>query len=285
MNSSVVTSLPEVKARWLFVFLLVALVTPVITVAFVWPEWLDSEGLPIPDSISGVMTYIVIGMLLYVSTLRRGVEDQFPVGSFPPREDAVAYTLLAIPLIGIACLGVMALYLPLSYVSPEFVKWWVLEMPPTIWWRPDAEAVFASILNVLVIVVLAPVVEEFLFRGFMLNRWLRKYGTLKAVALSSTTFALFHIEILGGFVFGVVLSLIYLRTRSLFGPIIVHITNNAIALLVIVSEGIATGEIHTLTLSEFRGYWWVAPVGAIIGVPWLMWFLKTKISRLEQCVA
>jgi len=279
-----VASLPEVKVRWLFVILLVSVVTSIIPAAVVWPELLESEVLPIPDAISSLLTYVVICFLLYVSTLRAWQEERFPIGTFPPGDDVVIFMLLAVPLIGIACLGLMVIYLPLSYSSPDFVKW-VLDMPPTIWWKPDAEAVFASILNALVIVILAPIVEEIMFRGFLLNRWQRKYGAIKSVVLSSMIFALFHVEIIGGFVFGVVLSLIYLRTRSLFGPIIVHISNNLIVVLATLGEGIVTGEIRPLTLSEFQGFWWLAPAGALVGIPWLVWFLKIRISKLDQSVA
>ena len=279
-----VASLPEVKARWLFVILLVSVVISTIPAAVAWPESLESEGLPIPDAISSLLTYIVICFLLYLSTLSARQEDRFSVGNSPPFKDVVAFMLLAVPLIGIACLGLIVLYLPLSYSSPDFVKW-VLDMPPTIWWKPDAEAVFASILNALVIVILAPIVEEIMFRGFLLNRWQRKYGAITSVVLSSMIFALFHVEIIGGFVFGVVLSLIYMRTHSLFGPIIVHISNNLIVVLVIIGEGIVTGKIRPLTLSEFQGFWWLALAAALVGIPWLVWFLKIKIGKLEQCVA
>jgi len=277
--------LPELKARWVFVIFLVAIVVPVIPVTILWPDWLESEDLPMPDALAAVLMYLVIAVLLYLSTLRKGVRERFSIGRFPPRQDAVAYALLAIPMISTACLGLMVLWLPLSYLFPNFVAFWVLEAPPIIWWRADTEAVIASILNAALIVVIAPIVEEFAFRGFLLSRWLRKYGAKKAIVLSSMIFAISHIEILGGFVFGVLLSLIYLRTRSLFGPIIVHITNNSIVLLAVVIESLTTGKMGTLTLAEFQGYWWLGPAGAAIGVPWLVWFLRTRIDRLEQSVA
>ena len=62
--------------------------------------------------------------------------------------------------------------------------------------------------------------EELVFRGFLLNRWLAKYGTRVGVGLSAGCFALLHSEILGAGVFAVILSLVYLRTHSLAGPIL-----------------------------------------------------------------
>lgn len=164
----------------------------------------------------------------------------------------MTYVLLAIPMIAIAGLGGMVLYLPLSYVYPEFVKWWVLEVPPPIWWRADNEALIANFLSIVSIVVLAPVIEEFLFRGFLLNRWLRKYGIKTAVILPSILFALIHTEIIGGFVFGVVLSLIYIKTQSIFGPIIVHLSNNAMVLFIVIIGKILENEPYEPNISEFQ---------------------------------
>ena len=40
-------------------------------------------------------------------------------------------------------------------------------------------------------------------------------------------------------------------------------------------EGIVYGEVKMVyTLEEFRPYWWPAPIGAAVGVPWLVWFVK-----------
>ena len=212
-------------------------------------------------------------------------EERFAIGLFPPKQDAVSYSLLGIPMVCLGFSSLMILFLPLSYLSPEFVEKWLLDTPKLILLRPDTEAVVSSLLNIVSLVVLAPVVEEFLFRGFLLNRWLKKYGVTKAVILSSAIFCLMHADILGAFVFGVVLSLVYLRTQSIFGPIIVHISNNAIVTVIVIIYEIATGGLEAETsLDEFQDSWWIAPIGAVICIPWLVWFLKRRFSRLGQRV-
>ena len=82
-----------------------------------------------------------------------------------------------------------------------------------------------------------------------------------------------------------VLSLVYLRTQSIFGPIIVHISNNAIVTVIVIIYEIATGGLEAETsLDEFQDSWWIAPIGAVICIPWLVWFLKRRFSRLGQRV-
>ena len=99
---------------------------------------------------------------------------------------------------------------------------------------------------------------------------------------SSIAFATLHVEIVGAIVFGIVLSLIYVKTKSLIGPIIAHVSNNAIVFLVVILEGIVYDDISEL--DEFRAYWWLAALGAAVGVPWLVWICK-RLDRREFDVA
>lgn len=251
-----------------------------VAYVILWPEELEIEEAPLPDALMGLALYALLALFLWLACLKAGVINQFSLGLRPERRETQTYILLGVPLIAVSLCGVYILYLPLSYLFAAFVTWWLLELPPLIWWRGDAEALTASIINALVIVVIAPVIEETFFRGFLLNRWWRKYGVARAVIFSSVAFAFIHVEIIGGLVFAVVLSLIYVKTRSLIGPIIVHAANNGIALLPLLLEGVVTGEIEMVyTLEEFRSYWWLAPVGAAVGVPWLVWFVKRLLRR------
>lgn len=84
----------------------------------------------------------------------------------------------------------------------------------------------------LTIAVLAPVSEEFLFRGALYG-WLRqRWGVAVAMLLSTSLFAVLHVEpllILFAFVFGLVLTALFEWSRSLWVPIIAHGVNNSVA--------------------------------------------------------
>jgi len=97
---------------------------------------------------------------------------------------------------------------------------------------------FALLLSVLTVVVFAPFVEELVFRGFLLHRWTVKWNLRAAVFLSSFLFALGHPnDLIGKFLFGVMMSFLYLKTRSLLLPIFCHMFHNGIALLFLPSPG------------------------------------------------
>ena len=93
----------------------------------------------------------------------------------------------------------------------------------------------------VVVVVLAPVAEEFLFRGFVFTA-LRGLGVAVAALVSGLIFGSIHITNYLGepadlaaaslvtlSAFGVILALLYWRTGSLLPAIAVHAINNSIA--------------------------------------------------------
>jgi membrane protease YdiL (CAAX protease family) len=105
--------------------------------------------------------------------------------------------------------------------------------------------------NLLAAAIVAPLAEELLFRGFALSAWRRTNGARAAILRSSTVFVLAHVLFVGGdsfrdaaalaFVAGLVrvpvaltLGWLFTRTGSLWAPIGLHATYNAV--LVIVAE-------------------------------------------------
>jgi len=111
------------------------------------------------------------------------------------------------------------------------------------------------VLHLLAGAVVAPVAEELLFRGFALTAWRRAVGARGAIIRSSTWFVLAHVLFVGGDSFGSAVSIafvagvaripvalalgwLFVRTGSLWAPIGLHATYNAI--LITLAE-VATG--------------------------------------------
>lgn len=94
------------------------------------------------------------------------------------------------------------------------------------------DSTLAPILNLLEFitgVLIAPIVEEFLFRGVMLHRFTLKWGIRTAAFLSSFIFGILHTDIIGAFLFGLVMCILYIKTSTILVPIFCHILNNLIA--------------------------------------------------------
>ncbi|MFU0519608.1 lysostaphin resistance A-like protein [Gardnerella swidsinskii] len=78
------------------------------------------------------------------------------------------------------------------------------------------------------VVILAPIVEEWLFRKQLLSR-LRAYGEKRAIVFSALAFALFHMNIFQffyAFGLGLVFGYIYIRTSKLSYSIFLHMIVN-----------------------------------------------------------
>lgn len=95
--------------------------------------------------------------------------------------------------------------------------------------QPLPDAVWYLIATGFILAVIAPFVEEFVFRGVILHRLMATFGFWKGIGLSSLIFAIFHINFFGAFLFAVAASLLYLKSGNLLVPILLHMANNAIA--------------------------------------------------------
>jgi hypothetical protein len=93
----------------------------------------------------------------------------------------------------------------------------------------------ALVASALLICVMAPVAEEFLFRGFMFPALRRWRGTWPAAIIVGSLFGLIHvagspIEFIPLLMFfGIALCLLYARTKSLYPCIALHALNNSVA--------------------------------------------------------
>lgn len=83
-------------------------------------------------------------------------------------------------------------------------------------------------------VLVAPISEEILFRGFVFGGFEAKYGWKKAAFFSALIFALLHFQptaFLPLLVIGFLLCFLYYRTNSLWPAVLVHASMNLFAVL------------------------------------------------------
>lgn len=93
-------------------------------------------------------------------------------------------------------------------------------------------------LAFLVVAVVAPFSEEVFFRGFVYSGLRRSLGIVLAVPISAALFALFHVEyalLVPTFIFGIVLAWAYVRSGSIWPPMLAHGLHNAVVLAVAAS--------------------------------------------------
>jgi membrane protease YdiL (CAAX protease family) len=89
-----------------------------------------------------------------------------------------------------------------------------------------------DIYSFVTIVMIAPIFEELIFRGIILDGFLKVYSPKKSIIWSSVLFALIHLnpwQAIGAFLIGLFIGWVYYRTQSIIPCILIHFTNNLIA--------------------------------------------------------
>lgn len=103
------------------------------------------------------------------------------------------------------------------------------------------ETTFAAIVAVFLIVIAAPITEETLFRGLFFGALRTRAPFWLAAGASGLLFGAVHLTTgdvaVAGLLtlFGVILAWLYERTGSLGPPIILHMVNNTIAIIPLLS--------------------------------------------------
>ena len=106
------------------------------------------------------------------------------------------------------------------------------------------EGLTHTFLGALTISLLAPVLEEVMFRGAIQGYLTRKLGNpWLAMAMAALVFGVYHmnpVQVVYASMFGFILGWMYYRTGSLMSVIVGHVLNNSIATLTMLMFGTAT---------------------------------------------
>lgn len=197
----------------------------------------------------GVANLLAFGIVILVATRRGGVgfREPYPLS-------AVSMRVLA--LTAVLILGTVILLSDIDNLTRSV-------FPPP---RTLVEA-FESIMNTadhplssfFLLVVVAPVTEEVLFRGLILRGFLANYSKRRAILLSALLFAVMHTnpwQFISAFVAGVLLAWLLIETGSLLPCLFAHAVANGTAWL----AGLTQVEIPGFTSDmgeavRFQPFW------------------------------
>ena len=107
----------------------------------------------------------------------------------------------------------------------------------------EAIQMFPAPIVLLALGILGPIVEEIVFRGILVGKFKEYIPSTICVIVSSILFMFIHIHVLSiqellyclsYFVGGMLYSILYLKTKNLTIPMILHIINNFFSLLLLI---------------------------------------------------
>jgi membrane protease YdiL (CAAX protease family) len=203
---------------------------------------------------------------------RRQVNLKLLLGPWPQRADWLAWCGAWLMSFMFSLGAFQLSFVALSYWAPDWVASTLAE---SLFLGAEETAIpwLYNLLMVLLLVVAAPVLEEFLFRGFLLHRWGTRWNPPVAVLMTSVLFGILHGNVIGLTLFGLVMALLYLRTNSLGVAIAIHALNNAIAAsLEVISR--LTGNAEPASLEEFRSGVWFGAILLTVSMPFLIRFIR-----------
>lgn len=98
---------------------------------------------------------------------------------------------------------------------------------------PTNTSHFSIFIIIIMVVIIGPVIEEIIFRGFIFLSVERSIGEKMALIITSLAWALFHPDknFIAHLVSGMILGVLFLKTRSLIPPIMLHSTRNLFYML------------------------------------------------------
>ncbi|NMM65018.1 CPBP family intramembrane metalloprotease [Clostridium sp. P21] len=227
-----------------------------------------------------------LGVLVWFMLKLRKVRYDVKKGLIDLKQDLdikdIAFSIIINITITIGSV-IIAVY-ALKSISPSFMKGLLEELN-----KNDLNSLYSIIINGIAASFIAPIVEEFVFRGVILNRLKMKIGIKRSVIISSILFGMIHYElgILSAIIFGICMSLIYLRTRNIFATIGIHIINNFIVFVVqVISFFIdSNGSKESITLNSFNLLWLISGMGCfILGIVMSIYFIKVNWNKriIEQ---
>lgn len=137
-------------------------------------------------------------------------------------------------------------------------------------------------IMVVMVVIIAPILEEIIFRGIIMKGMLNGGSKLwVAILVSSLLFGLVHgnpWQFAGAVLLGAVFGLVYYKTKTLLLPILLHAFNNLTAVL-IVEYG------NTESFADFFGVsqWLILGIGVVLfGVFYYLFIHQYKVHYSEN---
>ena len=225
------------------------------------------------------IAYVAYGFFLLAALWSLRAADLRPADVFgrPPGEVTVwPMVIMMVPVMfAFAAMTLWATAFAASWIAPDIAQY-LLERQDDDELRQLTQG--GSPLLIMFIVVVGPAIEEFVFRGIVLRRWMARSTLWRGVIGSSIIFAILHPPFwLGALVVGIFLSMLYLVTRSLYAPIAFHAMYNGLVTWATLGASQITDEQKETTLAEFRGDW-IAETALLIVSGWIVYRVIRRMS-------
>jgi hypothetical protein len=199
---------------WIAVALLILLNLGLLifSLAVQWADVVQSAGIALAE-----MAYLVPVLVIFV--WRRVQWRHIGFGGFNAATMGMGCSLLVAGYVFIILHNVILMALGVDTQGAAILRF-IAGLESPLWF-------------ILVGVIVAPIVEEVFFRGFLFQGFRQRYGWVAAIGISSFIFAAAHLDpvaFIPTFILGAVLAYVYHRSNSVWPGVILHFLVNAFAM-------------------------------------------------------
>lgn len=130
-------------------------------------------------------------------------------------------------------------------------------------------------LDFISAVVLAPICEELIFRGFIFNKMLIRFSPARAVLISSVIFGALHLTTgISPILVGMVLCVIFMKYGSLLPCMIIHSLHNLVVVLLKYFSSLSPDTSTEIIPADMPPLLIMSGIFVAIGLVWLVLFFR-----------
>jgi uncharacterized protein len=212
----------------------------------------------------------IIGDVIAIIIGIKTTKIRFKEDIFTPNKAPKMFVLLGT----ISCIGTGMISSLIYLIYSTIIKHYGITIPQPDFTLPSQRGYL--ILFLMYVCLIGPILEEIIFRGFILKS-MQKYGNLTAIIVTSILFSMFHlnlVQFINPVLMGIVLAFITIKSKSIFPAMIAHIFNNTISL-------IATGVV-SLKIPLVQGLF--GSVYLVLGISALTLFVTLYWKEFSQTI-
>ncbi|OJF91684.1 CPBP family intramembrane glutamic endopeptidase [Alkalibacterium sp. 20] len=152
---------------------------------------------------------------------------------------------------------------------------------------PDTEQFHTTVYNLLAIsisVLFAPIAEELYFRGYLMNKLGASKGLIIGVIFNSFIFSILHLDsfFIPQFLSGIFYSLVYIKTKKIIIPIVLHSFHNLINFIVLFFPYTLVQPVGMPSRKGIEAVFDIGTILFLIILPVAAYFAYTKVKNLND---
>src|SRR6056297_244604 len=228
----------------IFIFILhIVLISSVsFIISFIYGVYLGIIGITDPKLIqsiidsfvnSNIIYFSIIGVLISAVILtkftlnkRNQKYKKFIANNFK----RINFEIVLITLITAVSLSIVILNINSFIISPDYDN-------------PLLKTIFKSnMIGIIFALLIAPIMEEVIFRGIILGGLKKNYSIISALLISSLLFSISHftlVQLVPTFIAGLYFGYIFYKSGSLLLSMFAHFSYNLLPIILVQSSGIA----------------------------------------------